>query len=351
MNLVILAVLSLILVLVWSNKLLGGIGEMRAWSNGSDVITISPDGKLLAAPAGPKLERQIGNLSTASNTTVKLYTFPSGEVIRTLDAFYVTKIAFSPDNSLIAAGNKFGEIKIWRVASGNLLQSFVAWATTSSNEDTHLLAFSPDGLSLVTGVAGHIDVWQVADGKRRYSIKEGFPTNGSLSPDGQILALMTPEFATTTFYRLEDGSRFREANFYGIPKFSPDGQKIALSVFNERQRMISLYRLSNDTLLSTLIAKNIDGSLEDFAFSANGGYVAATYKTGGERGSVMIIPDSVSPERWHLVLWRLEPSKYVYPTVTSSTEKTFTALAFSPDGKTLVTGGDKIRLWRVPLTP
>lgn len=239
---------------------------------------------------------------------------------------------------------------IWRVADGQLLQSFSAWATTSSDEDVHLLAFSPDGLSLVTGVVGHIDVWQVADGKRRLSIKEEPPTRGSLSPDGQILALMTPRYATTTFYLLEDGTRLRQVKILGIPKFSPDGEKIALSIFKEGQKMISLYRLRDDTLISTLIAKNIDGGLDDFAFSPDGRYLAATYRTGGTRGSVMIIPDSVSPERWHILLWRLDdkPSKKVYPMTIQSKEKTFTAVAFSPDSKILVTGGDKIRQWRLP---
>jgi len=90
----ILAAICLLIVLVWSNKLLGGIEEMQAWGIGGNIIAISPDGKLLAATAVPKQERRIGNMSITGSTTVKLYAFPSGEVVRTFKAFYVTKLAF-----------------------------------------------------------------------------------------------------------------------------------------------------------------------------------------------------------------------------------------------------------------
>jgi len=352
MNLAIIAALSLILVLVWSNKLQGGIQEMQALCTGTDVIAISPDGKLLAASAGPLKDRQIGAISYTANGTIKLYTFPNGEVVRTLEAFYVTKIAFAFDNSLIAAGNKAGEIKIWRVSDGQLLQSVSASVILPGHENVHLLTFSRDGQTLVTGVAGRTDVWRVADGKLRYSIPHAkFICRGDLSPDGQILALATPGTNAITFFRLSDGTVLREVKIYGIPKFSPDGQLLAIYHVNYKPRKeISLYRLKDNTLFGTLEVGNLEVGVEEFAFSPDGRYVAATYRTGGVRGGVLIIPDSVSPHRWHLSLWRVDdkPSKTVYPKTIQSKDKTFMALAFSPDSKTLVSGGDKIRLWRLP---
>jgi len=356
MNLVILVALSLILVVVWSSKLLGGITQVHAWGIGSGVIAISPDGKFLAASAGPTQERKFGNIPIYGSTTVKLYTFPSGEVVRTLEAFYVTRIAFSPDSSLIAAGNKAGEIMIWRGSDGQLLYQRKASVIRPEpwygyySEEVHTLFFSQDGQTLVTGAWGQFDVWQVADGQLRYTISHKYQRSGDISSDGKILALTNPDKNVITFYHLCDGSPISEANFYGFPKFSPDGQKIALSVFNDGQKKISLYRLKDDTLLSTLVVEDLESSLAHFVFSTYGRYVAATYRTGGYRGSVLVIPDSMSPERWHLAVWRLDdkPYKYVYPMTIQSKAKVFTAVAFSPDSKILVTGGDKIRLWRVP---
>jgi len=350
MNLAIIAALSLILVLVWSNKLQGGIQEMQALCTGTDVIAISPDGKLLAASAGPLKDRQIGAISYTANGTIKLYTFPNGEVVRTLDAFYVTKIAFSPDNSLIAAGNKAGEIKIWRVADGQLLYSVSASVIKPGKEDVHTLIFSKDGQTLVTGVVGIFDVWQVSDGQLRYIIQDNlYYSRGDLSPDGKILALITPSNRTISLYHLDDGTRLRQLNLYGIPKFSPSGQLLAFSRFENQQNIISLYRLKDDTIFGTLVVGNLEVGVKEFDFSPDGRYVAATYRTGGVRGGVLIIPDSVSPHRWHLSLWRVDdkPSKYVYPKTIQSQDKNFTQVAFSPDSKTLVTAGDKIRLWRV----
>jgi len=351
MNLAIIAALSLILVLVWSNKLLGGIQEMQALCTETDVIAISPDGKLLAASASPKQRRQIGSRAVTGYSTIKLYTFPNGEVVRTLEAFKVTKIAFAFDNSLIAAGTSEGEIKIWRVADGQLLYQRKASVIIPSRRDIHTLVFSKDGLSLVTGIGGHIDVWQVADGKLRYSIAHGlFDCFGDLSPDGETLALITPGKDVITLIHLEDGTVLGELKIYGIFKFSPDGKNIAISRFENEQNIISLYRLSDNAIVGTLVVGNIELGVEEFAFSPDGRYVAATYRTGGVRGGVLIIPDSVSPHRWHLNLWRVDdkPSKTVYPKTIQSQDKNFTQLAFSPDSKTLVTAGDKIRLWRLP---
>jgi len=350
MNLVILVALSLILVVVWSNKLRGGIEEMQVWSHGSSTIALSSDGKLLAARAGPLQERQVEGRRIASSSTIKLHSFPDGEVVRTLEAFYVTKLAFSPDNSLIAAGTGGGDIFVWRVESGQLLYQRKASFIIPSRPDIHTVIFSRDGQTLVTMIGGLIDVWRVESGELRYSIQHGeYDCFGDLSPDGKTLALITPGKKAITFINLEDGTYIGEIPSYGLPKFSPDGQNIAYPRFEDGQKVISLYRLSDNAIVETLVVgKKV--SVEDFVFSPDGRYVAAIYKTGGTIGGVLVIPDSVSPEVWHLAVCKLsdEPSKKVYPMTIQSKEKAFTAVAFSPDSKILVTGGDKIRLWRVP---
>jgi len=90
----ILAAFCLILVLGVSGFWRGRITEMQAWGIVSHVIAISPDGKLLATSAGPRQRREIDNSAITSNTTVKLYAFPDDIVVRTVEAFYVSKLAF-----------------------------------------------------------------------------------------------------------------------------------------------------------------------------------------------------------------------------------------------------------------
>jgi len=355
----ILAAFCLLLLLGLYGFLRGEIEQMQAWGIGGDVIAISPDGKLLAASAGPTQKRQFGNIPIYGGTTVKLYTFPSGEVVRTLEAFYVTRIAFSPDNSLIAASTKFGDIFVWRVSDGQLLYQRKAsvikpkqWYGVYS-KGTHTLIFSQDGKTLVSGIEELFDVWQVSDGQLRYSIKDDshHQFRGDLSCDGKILALFNLGTRTITFYQLSDGTVVRQIALSGFPKFSPDGERLAIYRQNDYgQNVISLYRLKDENFEGDLVVEK-EVSLDDFVFSADGRYIAAFYQTGGSSADVfMIVPQSFSPLVWHLNLWRLDDlsKKSVYPWSIKSEKKVFTAIAFSPDGSMLVTGGDKIRLWRLP---
>lgn len=253
MKLIILGTLSLIFVLGWYSWSIGRLRLMHTWSSKSNVIAISQDGLLLATPAGPFQKREIEDLTLTSSTTVKLHTFPDGEIVRTLDAFCVTKLAFSPDNSLIAAGTGFGEIFIWRINDGQLLHSLRATTIEPRMMPiVNTLIFSRDGRTLITGVGERVDAWRVADGQLLYSLSPGY--NGALSPDGQILAV---DYRVTqiTLYRLSDGTRLRQLELNGHPRFSSDGKILAIShstSYEDSWQKVLLYRLEDDTLLGTL---------------------------------------------------------------------------------------------------
>ena len=358
MNLIILATLSLIFVLGWYGWSMGGVREMQTWPYGSNLIAISPNGKLLASPDGPYQERKIGNLNLTEKTTVKLHSFPDGEVVRTLDAFYITSLAFSPDSSLIAAGDGLGRIFIWRTDDGQLLHTLRVTRLEPQAPRVNTLIFSKDGQTLITGVVGGTDAWRVADGQLLYSLSHQFNGYGynrhcDISPDSQILALSGGTDGRIALYRLGDGTLLRELESDGRPKFSPNGQLLAIDILGGYEQspwqQFGLYRLSDDTLLGPLVLW-FDGSLLDYGFSPDGRYLAATYRTGGGGPGIMPAPDFSPPDRWHLVLWRIDnlSSKYFFPRTIQSRQKRLTALAFSPDGKILVSGGDAIRLWRMP---
>jgi len=97
-------------------------------AGGIRSVAFSPDGSLLA----------LGN----RDSTIKLWRVSDGKLVRTLEGHtgWVLSVSFSPDGRLLASGSFDGTIKLWRVSGGTLLQTYdqETWRVLS-------IQFSPDG--------------------------------------------------------------------------------------------------------------------------------------------------------------------------------------------------------------
>lgn len=143
--------------------------------NWVNAIDVSSDGTLLASGAA------------GSNTdyTIKIWDLLSGSLLVTLtDVAWIGKLLFSPDGKYLVSSTAFGffaTVKVWAVATGQLLNEF--------NSKYVDISFSPDGsLILLTDDRG-IEFREVPSGNVLKSI-EGV-TSGSLaiSHDGRLLAV------------------------------------------------------------------------------------------------------------------------------------------------------------------
>jgi WD40 repeat protein len=116
----------------------------------------------------------------------------------------IWSVAFSPDGKLAATGGgdfsldlmqpdpgqEDRVIRIWEVATGNLMQTL-----SGHKECVVAVAFSPDGILLATGdqtigVPGVVKIWDIASGQEKKSLsghKLGITTVG-FSNDGKLLA-------------------------------------------------------------------------------------------------------------------------------------------------------------------
>lgn len=149
-------------------------------SYGLGSLVFSPDGKYLAA---------------ALNDQTRLFQVEDGKTIRLFNKGGLG-IAFSPDGTLLAGGDRDKVLKVWNIPGGEVLFTLkdrpdVVWTTV----------FSPDGKLLAVGtIDGTIEIFLVADGTLLKSWKGHssgvndllFTTDGKLlissSGDGTIRA-------------------------------------------------------------------------------------------------------------------------------------------------------------------
>jgi len=97
-------------------------------------------------------------------------------------------LAVSSSDGVIASGDRSGEIRLWDGKTGRYLR-------TLGNQGTSVgaLRFSPDGKWLVSGVGGgryHCHIWEVATGKRTitYAKHDNIVLAVAVSPDGRLVA-------------------------------------------------------------------------------------------------------------------------------------------------------------------
>ena len=267
--------------------------------DGTRLVSVGADGTtVFGATSGfPSSQR--------SDHLVRLTDVLTGHELTTLQfSRGIEQLTFSPDGETVAFGS-WGEIHLWNTETGDELNipltdwTRVDWEADINNiPHVNTLAFSPDGMTLVSGTdQGGIQTWN--------------------AETGEALAVIAKPM------------EHENLGYISALRFSPDGTLLAAGVHSQ----IRLWEVDTGNTLLSFSTEHKRGNMkfqsypEPFVFSQDG----TTLVNGLAHGAIQ--------------LWDVTTGDQI-SVLDEHTQKVET-LVFSPDGKTLVSAGQDgtILLW------
>ena len=140
-------------------------------------LTFSPDGKTVAFDSEAK-KIHLWHTETGDELNIPLVD-PEAD---THNIPRVTALAFSPDGTTLVSGTNQGEIQTWNVATGKALAVFAKPTDQEKHEHILALCFSSDGSLLAAGSYKLIRIWEVATGNILLSVNPDAHKGGNMWP-------------------------------------------------------------------------------------------------------------------------------------------------------------------------
>ena len=264
-------------------------------------------------------------ITTSSDETrlVDINRFNHNEYIHANHADFVSTVAFSEDQTIMASGNSDYNILLWDTPSRKLKKTL-----SGHTANIVCIEFSPDAKTIVsTSDDGTMRFWETETARLKKTIK-GFSmgvNSVSLSPNGKSIA-STNRDGTIDLWDISTEKKIN--TIVGYPDkfehlgFNPSGYIIACG--NGR---LSIWDPKN-TERKKILSGHITGT-HCFASTSDG----ITLATGHENSEVK--------------LWNSQTGKQIQ-TLTGHNRRVY-SVAFSPDGKMLASASDDdtIRLWDI----
>ncbi|GAA4637139.1 serine/threonine-protein kinase [Actinoallomurus vinaceus] len=282
-----------------------------------ELMAFSRDGRMLAVVGGDGADTMwLCDVAAKKRTVTHLKV--NGEV---------SALAFSPDGRTLARAEGT-TIQLWDVATGHATGTLTGNATS-----VRVMAFSPDGRTLAGAEDTTVRFWDVATGRVTVSYSGSKDTVEALtfSPDGGTLAagnFNAKSVRLVDTRTTQEKGVLDEANMILALAYSPDGKSLAIG--GQGTRLWDLNVGSRSITLS-----DAADQVTAVAFSPDGKTLAsADLKPAQNGNSGARTSDGVR-------LWDVA-SRQAITTLSRATGP----VAFSPDGKTLATGGGRnLLLW------
>ncbi len=271
----------------------GGTGPIRQWDvasgqqirwlvKGGTLVALSHDGKSL--------------ISGKLDSTLALWDLTSVTVKHTFIGHKkdIYSVAFCPTENKVASASTDGTIKIWRVETGKILQTFeapimddssifagvvfspdgqlISWADTKKTTliwnvetgkevlklseigENYATAFSPDGKIFARGVGRDIKLWEIHDNKELSEIKANSSTQftASFSRDGEVLGMAHSGDSIISLLSKKGWQKLQTPFSFGVDEiaFNQGGKLLATGTF---ENAIKLWNITENKELYTFI--------------------------------------------------------------------------------------------------
>jgi WD40 repeat protein len=303
----------------------GAWATLRGHSGPVRAVAFSPDGRLVATAA------EVASPPAAKSELAEtlLWEASSGQLLAALHWHRnsVVSLAFSPDGGVLATAGKDHTVSIWNVERGlwDAVIGVHERALYGHRAPVSAVAFSPGAAHLVTAAADQtLRFWDAKTWAPIRTIEIGRAGEGRIafSPCGRYLASVWSSRGPAMIFNAANGERHLE---FRLPSeedsadrevgFSPDGSR--LIVLSDHQ--VRIWDISTCQVLASFEAP---GS-ECLAVSPR----AAVIATGGYEAET----------KASVTLW--DAASLIRIRAFEGHSQAVSAIAFSPDGKVLVSGG------------
>jgi WD40 repeat protein len=292
---------------------------------GRDAISLAHDGPVLSAAfsqdgkyiASAGCDQTDNEIDICNQGSVQIWEAPTGiEVERILHDNYLNSVTFTFDGKFVSASSENTTVFVWESASGKE----VARITPDGGLDSFVI--SPDGKYVVTHMNAYSGippvVWDVPTGKEVTRLGEKGVFSIAFSPDGKYVSTGNDVWEAATgevVGHIDDESFFQFST-----AFSPDGKYVALGSWvgvGESTGGENIARVWEVATGIEVARMTYDFGVETVAFSPDGKYVVSG---GGETARVWVAATGA------------EVSRMTHDGSVSS-------VAFSPDGKYVLSRG------------
>lgn len=348
-----------------------------ACSDGNVYLWNLESGQLLRVVAGEPVIAAVGvpndHLTIAANLdyNVRLRQLPGGDTLRTFKGHTTSVhsgVAFSPDGRYVLSGGTEMATRLWDRQTAQPIREF-----TGSPVGTMAVAFSPDGSRVLTTIGlpnPAARLWKTDTGEleREFRWSGSWPMGAVFSRDGNLIATRSQgegirvfETATGILKRTLPNTAFA-----GGMAFSPSAPLLAAASADDSA---VLYNYESGQLLHTFSANA--GPVTTVAFSPNGDTLMVAWQDGlihlynaftmdlrreifaraAFLNAAAYSPDGrfiLTGEGWPFftaTIWdaqRAEPLR-----IFEGHKWEVSAVGFSADGKSILTGADAVREWSI----
>ncbi|MXV74003.1 PQQ-binding-like beta-propeller repeat protein [Candidatus Poribacteria bacterium] len=295
-------------VRVWDAETYQRRGTLSGHSSAVTSVAYSLDGTVIATGGGWGYS---GVRRKRRDDTARLWNANTGKRIATLAGHTdsVNALAFSPDSTMIATASSDTTIRLWNTNTGDIKTILIG-----HTDDVNSVIYSPDGRMIVSASSDDtVRLWNADSGEHKATLKghTGAVTSVAYSPDGNTLAT-----ASGGKYGNDNTVRLWDANT-GETKAILTGHNRVNSVVYSPTEELRLWVVEPTKLQDT---------------SADGN----TRATAGDSDTIQLSDTRTGKRK--TTLRHTNAIDWIYMMITDR-EYGIEALAFSPDGNTIVTGG------------